>query len=50
MMYDKCMKAATHYIYKLRYRRNEGWGDDDSSNKFFIQMINKFFNARNNKI
>jgi len=43
----KMIKAATHYIYKLRYRRNEGWDDSDPTNQFFIRMINKFYNARN---
>ena len=46
-MFNIKMMKTVHYIYKLRYRRNEGWDDSDPTNQFFIKMINKHFNARN---
>lgn len=43
---NKIIRALFFYIYKLRYRRAEGWTDDDPTNQHFINMINKYWRAR----
>jgi hypothetical protein len=46
MCENKIIKALFFYIYALRYRRTEGWDDTDPTNQHFIQMINKYWEAR----
>ncbi len=46
MTENKIIRALFFYIYNLRYRRNEGWTDEDPTNQHFIRMINKYWRAR----